>query len=238
MVPFGEALPSIRERVRSDLRSRGIDRAKVLAAIVRILDQTGVRVGNERYRKQNGSYGLTTLRCKHVDINGSVVDLHFRGKSGRAQNVVLRDRALVRIIRQCHELPGYELFQYLDDEEQRRGVDSADVNQYLEEIAGDRFTAKEFRTWAGSRLALAGILERLDDDETPRDEAILEIVDAVAERLGNQRDTCREFYIHPALLEGFEQGDLDAALAALKPEEVPELSSEERLLLAWLRSLG
>jgi DNA topoisomerase-1 len=237
MLQLGVALPAIRRRVRSDLRSPHLDRNRVLAAIVRILDETGVRVGNERYRTQNGSYGLTTLRCKHVDIDGPAVELHFRGKAGMEQEIVVEDPALAAIIRQCHELPGYELFQYLDDEDRPRTVDSSDVNHYLEEIAGERLTAKQFRTWAGTKLALAEILKRLDGDGTPRDKSVLEIVDAVAARLGNQRATCREFYIHPALLEGFEQGELDTELAELTPVRAAALSTEERLLLAWLRTL-
>ena len=154
MMKFGEVLPIIRKRVDRDLALAGLPRQKVLATIVRLLETTFIRVGNEEYARENKSYGLTTMRNKHVDVEGATVTFKFKGKSGVNRNIDLSDRRLAKIVKRCLDLPGYELFQYLDDEGNQHSVDSADVNEYLAEITGDHFTAKDFRTWAGTVLAL------------------------------------------------------------------------------------
>ena len=159
MIAFGEALPKIRERIDRDLSQRGLGREKVLATVVKLLETTLIRVGNEEYAKQNNSFGLTTLRDRHVDVDGSTLRFEFRGKSGKEHSVEVHDRRLARIVKQCRDLPGQKLFQYLDDDGERQSVSSEDVNAYLRETTGEDFSAKDFRTWGGTVLALSALLE-------------------------------------------------------------------------------
>jgi DNA topoisomerase I len=237
MVAFGEALPALRARVHQDLQRKGLPRAKVLATVVRLLESTSMRIGNEEYRRQNGSFGLTTLRRRHVAIDGHTLLFRFTGKGGKRQQVLLTDRRLARILRDCHEIPGYELFQYLDQEGHRHAVDSADINDYLREAGGGDFTAKDFRTWMGSLLAL-GELRARGPSASPAEaeRELLEVVDGVAGQLGNSRAICRQFYIHPELLEGFLEGRLFEQLDDLSLEALDGLSEEESILLALLRA--
>jgi DNA topoisomerase-1 len=157
MLAFGEALPRLRARLDSDLARTGLPREKVLAAVVKLLETTLIRVGNEEYARENESFGLTTMRSRHVDIAGATLRFRFRGKSGREHEVAISDRRLARVVRACRELPGYELFQYVDESGERQAVDSADVNEYLRDVTGEAFTAKDFRTWGGTVLALAAL---------------------------------------------------------------------------------
>ncbi len=197
MLAFGHALPQIRERAAQDLAQRGMPRTKVLAAVVLLLESTLIRVGNDEYAKANKSYGLTTMRNRHVDISGNTVRFHFRGKSGKQHDIELSDRRLARIVQKCRELPGQELFQYLDEDGARHGVDSSDVNEYLKDIAGEDYTAKDFRTWAGTVLA-AGELARNWPYESDADAKrhITATVQVVSQRLGNTPAVCRKCYIH------------------------------------------
>jgi len=204
---FAQALRRIRRRTASDVRKSGLPRVKVLAAAVQLLEKTLIRIGNEEYARANGSVGLTTMRDRHAQIRGAAVRFEFRGKSGVAHAVELHDARLARIVRACRDLPGYELFQYVDDEGQRQTICSDDVNGYLRDISGDDFTAKDFRTWAGTVLA-AQALARLArfKSQTEAKRNVLQAVASVASRLGNTKAVCRKAYIHPAILAAYMDG--------------------------------
>jgi DNA topoisomerase-1 len=240
MMIFGVALPMIRERVEQDLGLQGLPRPKVLATIVRLMETTLIRVGNEEYARQNGSYGLTTLRNKHVNVEGATVTFHFQGKSRVEHTVDITDRRLARIVRRCHDIPGYELFQYVDKDETRHSVDSADVNEYLREISGEDFTAKDFRTWAGSVLAceLLWDLEKFDS-ETEAKRNVVKAIKQVAARLGNTPSVCRKCYVHPVVLDSYMSGALMEGVERRAEEqeagEPAALRRQEEALLKLLR---
>jgi DNA topoisomerase I len=206
---FGAALPTIREKVEHDLGMPGLPRQKIMATIVRLMEATLIRVGNEEYARENHSYGLTTMRDHHARVNGSTVTFKFKGKSGKRHAIDVDDRRLAKIVRRCQDIPGYELFQYVDDEGMRRSIDSADVNDYLREISNQDFTAKDFRTWAGSVLAYA-ILRELDPCEsaTEAKKNVVAMIKDVAERLGNTPSVCRKCYVHPTLLDCYLNGSM------------------------------
>ena len=186
MKAFGDTLPIIRKQVGHDLALQGLPREKVLATIVRLLETTFIRVGNAEYARENRSYGLTTLRDRHVDVNGSTVHFKFQGKSGKYHAIDLHDRRLAKIVKRCQDLPGYELFQYLDEEGNQHSVDSAYVNQYLNDISGRPFTAKDFRTWAGTVLACSMLLEfEAFETQTQAKRNVVQAISSVAERLGS-----------------------------------------------------
>jgi DNA topoisomerase-1 len=207
MLAFAAALPHLRARVDSDLRRPGLPREKVLATVVRLLETTLIRIGNEEYARENGSYGLTTLRDRHVAVRGGTVAFRFRGKSGVAREVDLHDRRLASIVRKCQDLPGHELFQYVTGDGQTMGVESGDVNEYVRATTGDEFSAKDFRTWGATVLAAAA-LGRLDPFETVAQarKNVVEAVRRVSRRLGNTPSVCRKCYIHPAVLDGYLEG--------------------------------
>jgi DNA topoisomerase I len=213
MLEFSQLLPAIRARVERDLSRPGQSREKVIATVVRLLECTGIRVGNDEYARANRSFGLTTLRNRHVEISGSRLRFQFRGKGGKIHDVELTDRRLARIITRCQAVPGETLFQYVDAENARQTVDSGDVNDYLREITGQDFTAKDFRTWSGTILAV-GALKELGPADTEREAkaAILKAIDQVAERLNNTRAVCRKYYVHPAVFETYQAGAMPAAL--------------------------
>jgi DNA topoisomerase-1 len=241
MAAFSRALPRIRRRIRRDLALSGLPRAKVLAAIVRLLEDTCIRVGNEEYARENGSYGLTTLRDGHVAVAGSELRFEFRGKLGKRHACRLRDRRLARIVRQCQEIPGQELFQYRDADGARQSVASGDVNAYLREISGGDFTAKDFRTWAGTLAAAEALLAAGErGGRAARRRAVLAAIDEVAERLHNTRAVCRKYYVHPGVLDAFEAGELAAAFAGARSgangAARTGLGARERALAAFLRA--
>ncbi len=209
MLAFSTFLPAIRKRVERDLSKPGLPREKVLAAVVRLLERTLIRVGNDEYTKENKSYGLTTLRRKHVTVDGSKLMFEFRGKSGVSQSVAITDRRIASIVQHCQTLPGQELFKYVDDNGQRQTVGSADVNEYLQKISGEDITAKDFRTWAGTMFA-ATTLGNMGPTTSERDARanIVRAVDLVAERLGNTRAVCRKYYIHPKIIEAYMAGSV------------------------------
>jgi DNA topoisomerase-1 len=208
LVNFGKALPKIRKRLKKDLALSGLPRKKVLATIVQLLERSLIRVGNEEYARENKSFGLTTMQDRHVDVKGSKLRFRFRGKSGRQHEVDVTDRRIARIISNLQDLPGQSLFQYLDDEGNVRDITSQDVNEYLREIAGEDFTAKDFRTWTGTVLA-AVALGKLGASETKQQAQsnIKHAIGAVAEVLGNTPAVCRQCYIHPAVLEAYLNGN-------------------------------
>jgi DNA topoisomerase-1 len=239
MVDFGRALPGLRERVAADLSRHGLPREKTLATVVRLLDASLIRIGNEEYARENNSYGLTTLRDDHVDISGATMHFVFRGKSGKLHEIDVRDRRVARVIRRMQDLPGQPLFQYLDEEREPRTIDSGDVNAYLQEIARAAFTAKDFRTWAGTVLA-ARLLRDFGPAETiaERTTNIVATVDAVAARLGNTRAVCRSAYIHPAVLAGYESSALCEFACPRSCNPQPRLDPDERLVLEYLLANG
>jgi DNA topoisomerase-1 len=240
MLAFGEALPRIRKQVEHDLALPGLPRAKVLATVLQLLETTLMRVGNEEYARANHSFGLTTLRDRHVDIAGATLRFHFRGKSGKEHTVELNDRRLARTVKRCQELPGQELFQYRDDEGQRRTIDSADVNEYLRQITGQDFTSKDFRTWNGTVLAIRA-LQSCGEGESASQakKAVVEAIKTVAAQLGNTPAICRKCYVHPAVIEAYLAGSLLQMLRRLgevdTPDAVQGLSAEEGRVLAFLR---
>jgi len=232
MLEFGEALPKLRSGLEKHLVLSGMPREKVMALVVMLLESTLIRVGNSRYARSNRSYGLTTLRTRHVDIRGTSIRFQFRGKSGVEHKVTLRDRRLAGLMRRCMELPGQQLFQYLDEDGQRRAVSSNDVNLYLREMTGRDFTAKDYRTWAGSAQALERLRKLEAAPESTARQNLVETVKQVASQLGNTPAVCRQCYIHPAILQAFNAGALANLRAARKRKW---LSSEEVALLRFLR---
>ena len=240
MIAFGRALPHIRQRVEKDLSRPGLPQEKILATVVRLLELTLIRVGHEEYAKQNESFGLATMRDRHVRVNGSALRFQFRGKSGILHAVDLEDRRLARIVRQSRDLPGYELFQYVDDAGERRAIDATDVNAYLKSIAGDEFTAKDFRTWAGTVLAARALREVMAfDSQAQAKRNVLRAVEAVAKRLGNTTAVCRKCYVHPEVVHAYLDGTLAAILNKKAGRELRSnlryLSPEEAAVLALLQ---
>jgi DNA topoisomerase-1 len=207
MLEFSEVLPQLRQRVERDLRARGLTRRKLLATIVRLLDKTLIRVGNDEYARTNRSFGLTTLRQRHVTVRGATLRFTFRGKSGVPHEVPVTDRRLARIVQQCQDLPGQELFQYIDEQGRRQAVSSDDVNAYLRETTGRDVTAKDFRTWAGTMLAAKELRDvGSTEDRREAERNIVRVIDAVAKRLGNTRAVCRKYYVHPVVFDGYMAG--------------------------------
>ena len=241
MLAFSAVLPQIRHRVEQDLRLAGLPREKVLATVVRLLECTGIRVGNDEYARTNDSFGLTTLRDEHVDVTGSTMRFSFRGKSGKTHSVTLSDRRVARIVAHCQALPGEELFQYVDEAGEQQTVDSGDVNAYLKGITGQEFTAKDFRTWNGTILAVAALRD-LGPAATEREakSAIVKAVDTVAEQLNNTRAVCRKYYVHPAVLETYTAGTMLDALANgdLSPATEHTLSADEEAIVRLLTRKG
>ena len=240
MIAFAAALPQIRRRVTEDLARPGLPREKVLATVVRLLETTLIRVGNEEYARANGSFGLTTMRARHVEVDGSTLTFEFRGKGGRMHRVGVSDRRLARIVQRCQELPGQELFQYLDDDGERRTMTSGDVNDYLREVSGEDFTAKDFRTWAGTVLAaqaLAAIPVVTSVTKAKRN--VVRAVEQVAGALGNTPAVCRKGYIHPHVIDVYLEGSLATALADTPVRRTPSphaLRAEEEAVVALLQS--
>jgi len=239
MVAFGKALPRIRKAVDRDMRRRGLSRRTMLAAVVRLLETSLIRVGNDEYANENNSFGLTTLRDRHAQVNGGVIRFRFRGKSGKEHDVSLSDRRLARIVKQSQDLPGQELFQYVDDEGKVRDIGSADVNDYLREVAGDDFTAKDFRTWAGTVLAALALQEfQAFDSQAEAKRNVMAAIRRVAEKLGNTPAVCRQGYIHPRVIDTYLQGTMRDAMrrrAASAMSRVAELEPQEAAVLALLQ---
>ncbi len=233
MLAFSKALPAIRKRIARDMARPGLTREKVLATVVRLLECTQIRVGNDEYARANRSFGLTTLRDRHVAISGSKLSFEFRGKSGKMHTVGVSDRRLARIVRQCQAIPGAELFQYLDEDENRQTVGSGDVNEYIREISGEDFTAKDFRTWAGTMLAAEALVAaEPGESEAARKSAIVQAVDRVAAQLNNTRAVCRKYYVHPAIFERYLAGALALSTNGRRPAG---LTAHEAAVVALLR---
>ncbi|WP_437280266.1 DNA topoisomerase IB [Sorangium sp. So ce375] len=235
MLAFGAALPQIRAATERDLALPGLPREKVLATVLRLLDETSIRIGNDEYARDNDSYGLTTLHDEHVEIDGSLIKFHFRGKAGKEHTLTVRDRRLARIVKRCQDVPGHELFQYIDGEGKRQRIHSDDVNEYLRSIAGQDFTAKDFRTWTGTVLCASFFCEmEVASSVRQVKKCVAQVIDRVSARLGNTRAVCQRCYVHPAVIRAYTEGALqslieaeesaaDGAFAALRPEEAQML---------------
>ncbi|MDP9110075.1 MAG: DNA topoisomerase IB [Candidatus Eremiobacteraeota bacterium] len=237
MVAFAQALPGIRKRVEDDLKREGMPREKVLAAIVRLLEGTSIRVGNEEYARDNKSYGLTTIENRHVKVQGANVRFSFRGKSGVKHAIDFTDRRLAKIVRQCQDLPGQQLFGYLDDSGAHHDIGSADVNDYIRQLAGDDFSAKDFRTWAGTvgcALLLSGVESQPDASTAERKLAVTAVIKDVAARLGNTPAVCRKCYVHPHVIDMYMEEGALGTVASLKAKA--GLLAEERFVLNLLRT--
>lgn len=240
MMSFGRALPLIRERTDADLKKPDLSRERVLAALVQLLEKTLIRVGNEEYTKSNKSYGLTTMRNRHVDVEGAKIHFEFKGKSGVKHSIDLNDRRLARVLDRLSDLPGQEVFQYVDQSGERHSVGSSDVNAYLKEISGEDFSAKDFRTWAGTVLASLALQEfEKFDSETQAKRNIMQAIENVSSRLGNTPSVCRKCYVHPAVLDSYLDGSLAAGLGQYVAQEMDEslskLQPEEAAVMVLLR---
>lgn len=243
MIVFSQSLPTIRQRLEQDLALPGLPKQKVLAAIVRLMELTRIRVGNEEYAKSNQSYGLTTLQDEHVDVKGATIKFQFRGKSGVDHDIQLTDKRLARIVKRCQDLPGQALFQYMDEQGESQSITSTDVNNYLREISGQDFTAKDFRTWAGTVLAASQLCEIGNfSSETAAKKNIVQAIKTVAAHLGNRPATCRKYYVHPAVLEAYLDESLHEIMQkhtdriveemhALRPEELAVVAVLEQQLI-------
>jgi DNA topoisomerase-1 len=235
MLEFGRALPAIRRRVDRDLRRNGLQRRKVLAAIVRLLEKTLIRVGNDEYARDNQSFGLTTMRDGHVKVNGSKMRFGFRGKSGIRHELEFNDRRLAPVVKKCRELPGQELFQYRDDEGKVVDIGSGDVNEYLKEITGEDFTSKDFRTWCGTVQALVLLLEcEAAESESKAKKVISRCIEEVARQLGNTKAVCRKSYVHPAVIDAYLDGSI-ARRAGRAVKAVGKLTQAETAVLGLLQ---
>lgn len=232
---FGSALPAIRRQVARDLARPGVPKEKVVAAIVRLLEQTLVRVGNEEYARTNGSYGLTTLRDQHAKFTSTGLRLLFKGKHGIATNVTVQDKRLARVVKRCQDLPGQQLFQYVDDNDELRPITSTDVNQYLRDIADADITAKDYRTWIGTLLAASAFAALPPPQrESQAKRTVVQVCNVVSDNLGNTPTVCRTSYMHPRVMDGYRDGSLQAFWE--RPARGSRaLVSEERKLLAYLR---
>ncbi len=240
MIIFAQALPKIRRRLNRDLKRRGLPREKVIATVVQLLERTFIRIGNEEYAKENKSFGLTTMRNRHVAVRGGNVRFRFRGKSGIEHDIDTDDRRVAKIVKQLQELPGQEVFQYLDDKGERHHVTSDDVNDYLHEVTGEEFTAKDFRTWAGTVMAAMALrAQELFENKSQAKKNVKAAISAVAKMLGNTPTVCRKCYVHPAVLETYLDGNLIEGLKQQTEKTLVDslgnLRSEEAVVLSFLQ---
>jgi len=243
MAAFGRSLSRIRRRTSRDMNHCGLSREKVLGAVVRLLETSLIRVGNDEYAEENHSFGLATMRDRHAKTTGGTLQFSFRGKSGVEHAVDIKDRRLARIVKQCQELPGQELFQYVDGDGQIHDVTSEEINEYLREIAGSDYTAKDFRTWAGTVLALVALREYAEfDSAVEAKKNVVRAIESVAKRLGNTPTVCRKCYIHPTIIESYLKGNLLSTLrqrANIEMKHLSGLRAEEAAVLVLLeRSLS
>ena len=239
MIAFGNALPKIRTQIEKDLKLQTMTKRKCLALVLRLMEETHIRIGNAYYAKKNKTYGLSTLRTKHLDIYDNKLTFQFVGKKGKQHTVELKNKKLRKLVMQCEEIPGWELFQYYDEAGKHHSIDSGMVNDYIQEISGDMFSAKDFRTWAASKLFFEYVYEAgLPDTKKERKANILKAYDTAAEGLGNTRAVCRSYYVHPILPEKYEDGSIEFYLKKLNHEEdiatISNFSPTETVLLQML----
>jgi DNA topoisomerase I len=239
---FGKLLPSLRLRLEEDLAKKDLSVEKVIATVVSLMERTYIRIGNNDYEKMNGSYGLTTLKDKHVKVDGDQIKFSFTGKKGIFHNITLRNRRLARVVEACRDIPGKELFQYLDADGTRKSIDSGMVNQYIKEATGGDFTAKDFRTWAGTLNVLRAFKSMGEAaSESDSKKNILAALDEVSHKLGNTRTVCKKYYVHPGVIRLYEENTLHKYLKELddieKSDDLTGLTSEERVLMKILQGL-
>ncbi|MDB5202264.1 MAG: topoisomerase [Ferruginibacter sp.] len=239
MIRFGELLPTIRLQLEKDISQPGLPQTKILAAIVSLMERTNIRVGNNIYEKLYGSFGLTTLKDKHVDIKGSTVKFSFRGKKGVQHDISLKNKKLAGIVQKCKDIPGKELFQYYDDNGQRHAIDSGMVNDYIKNICGEDFTAKDFRTWAGTVNAFLAFKEMgLAETDADSKKNVVAALDKVAENLGNTRTVCKKYYVHPLIISLYENKNIEKYFAQLDKIEVndnaADLTADEKIIMKIL----
>lgn len=242
MYEFGKLLPAMRLKIEEDLARRELCEEKVIATVISLMERTYIRIGNDDYEKLYGSYGLTTLKDKHVKVNGDTIHFSFRGKKGIDHNITLRNRRLARMVQQCRDLPGRELFQYIDAEGNRKSIDSGSVNRYIKEATGGDYSAKDFRTWAGTLDILRAFKSMGQaESETECRKNIVSALDEVSQKLGNSRTICKKYYVHPGIIRLYEEKNLDKYLKELdaieKPDDLTGFTSEERVLMKILSGL-
>jgi DNA topoisomerase-1 len=237
---FAAHLPAIREQVDKDLARRNLDHEKVVALVVRLMELTGIRIGNESYKKLYGSFGLTTLQNRHIKIEGSKLQFEFKGKKGVQHKIALQSKKLARLVKQCRDIPGKELFQYYNEAGERCSIGSGDINDYLKNITGEDFTAKDFRTWSGSVSALYAFKEAGEfTNVTECRKKIVSVLDEVAINLGNTRSVCKKYYVHPSVIKSYEEGTIFKYISALDQNrdiEAAELNLAEKALLNLLET--
>lgn len=239
---FGKVLPQLRLRVEEDLQLKGLCGEKVLATAISLMERTFIRVGNAEYEKANGSFGLTTLKDKHVTINGSNITFAFKGKRGVSHNISLQNKRLAKAVKDCRDIPGKELFQYYDGNGERKSIDSSMLNNYIKEATGNDFTAKDFRTWAGSLQMMRSlkVLEQADSD-TKRKSNIVSALNEVSLKLGNTRTVCKKYYVHPGIIELYEHNEIEKYLEELdgieEPDDKSGLTKDEKVLMKVLKQL-
>ena len=241
LLEFGKVLPQMRKRIAKDLKRKQFDEQKVLAICVQVMLKTLIRVGNETYKQLYGSYGLSTLRNKHAKIEGNQLTLSFKGKKGVQQEVYLNDRTLTRLVKKCRDIPGQELFQYYTSGKAHESVDSGQINNYIREISGSDFTAKDFRTWGGTLEALRQLARCANvEDDRPKKKVIVEVLDCVAGKLGNTRAVCKSSYVYPLLLEAFEKDELAKYLQQVhldRPQTQSAMENDEKVLMKFLKAI-
>lgn len=239
---FGKALPQLRTKVEEDMQIKELSEKKVLATVISLMERTYIRVGNAEYEKLNGSYGLTTLKDKHVKINGSKITFAFKGKRGISHNITLQNKRLAKAVKDCRDIPGKELFQYYTESGERRAIDSSMLNNYIKEATGGDFSAKDFRTWAGT-LHMLRCLKCLDKAETvaQRKSNIIAALNEVSLKLGNTRTVCKKYYVHPGIIDLYERDDIEKYLKELdgieEPDTPNELTKDEKVLMKILKQL-
>lgn len=243
MISFGKLLPDLRKQVEKDISVKELGEQKVLATVISLMERTYIRIGNSSYEKMNGSHGLTTLKDKHVKISGSSIAFSFKGKKNIAHSINLQNRKLARIVKECRDIPGKELFQYYDEEGKVQCIDSGMVNQYIQSITGEKFTAKDFRTWAGClHFLLAFKNLALNQEEEAKAPTVNQLLDEVSERLGNTRTVCRKYYVHPGIIQLYEEQQLSSYLKQLdkieEPDDAASLTSEEKVLMKLLKKIS
>ena len=238
MASFGKLLPKIRQQTEADLRLRGMPRRKVVALVIRLMEETHIRIGNESYARQNKSYGLSTLRSRHLKFSDGALKFQFVGKRGKEHTVSLRDKKLIRLVNQCEEIPGWEIFKYYEPDGTKNSVDSGMVNEYIQELCGEWYSAKDFRTWSGTTIFFEHLRGRgYVEDPKENEKAIIEAYDATASELGNTRAVCRKYYVHPMVVEQYHSGQIVDYFKKVERKRTnnPYISHTEEVLLEMLK---